>query len=81
MGEAEIISIKAACLLEKQLGHLAELSVDFGLDHANKLWIIEINGKPDKQLYAELDDPKLMEQVYLTPLEYALYLPKKRRLQ
>lgn len=81
VGEAEIISIKAACLLEKQLGHLAELSVDFGLDHANKLWIIEINGKPDKQLYAELDDPKLMEQVYLTPLEYALYLPKKRRLQ
>lgn len=76
---ARATSIKAAEVLEANLGHLAEASVDLALDRANKLWIIEVNGKPDKQLYAELNDGKLLEQVYMKPLEYALYLSKKRR--
>ena len=75
----ETISIKTARILEQKLGHLAEISGDLCLDQANKLWIVEVNGKPDKLLYCEQKDPELVEQVYLTPLEYGLYLHKKRR--
>ncbi len=77
------ISMQTAIELEANIGHLAEISVDFGIDQAGKLWIIEVNGKPNKQIYQELDDPELVEKVYLSPLLYALYLnkPKIKRLQ
>lgn len=78
VGEARTVSVKAAALLEAELGHLAEISVDLALGRG-KLWIIEVNSKPDKQLYTELKDEQLLEDVYLMPLKYGLYLRKKRR--
>lgn len=69
------ISIYAANLLEEKLGRLGEISVDFGIGADGRLWIIEINGKPDKQIYQELS-PDISEKVYRTPIEYALYLAK-----
>lgn len=77
----EDLSVTAAEKLEKALGHLGEISVDIGLDQSCKPWIIEVNGKPDKLLYGELDNPDLLQKVQTTPLEYASFLgSKKRRL-
>lgn len=68
------ISLKTAIRIEEGLGHLGEISVDFGLDSQGKPWIIEANGKPQKILIDRLRDDELSARVYLRPLEYALYL-------
>ena len=77
--QVEELSIKTAEVLEQALGHLGEICVDIGLDQNNKPWIIEVNGKPDKQIYEELNNPELINRVHLTPLEYAHYLNTQKR--
>lgn len=67
------LSLATAKELDKSIDHLGEISVDLGLDTQGKLWIIEVNGKPNKHLYTDLS-PSLTEKTYLTPLQYGNYL-------
>jgi len=69
-------SLRAAEILEIDgRHHLAELSVDFVLDNEGHGWIIEVNGKPSKDLY---DGIHKRYRVYKRPMEYAKYLSKYR---
>lgn len=68
------VSVKAAQEAETHMGALGELSVDFVLDEQRKLWIIELNGKPQKNIYKDLKCFKLKKLIYSRPLEYAYYL-------
>lgn len=66
------ISLRAAQTVESGTGlHLGELSVDFALDNNERLWIIEVNGKPQKEIYDQLSG---QNEVYKRPLQYAAYL-------
>ncbi|OXM15756.1 YheC/YheD family protein [Paenibacillus herberti] len=66
------ISIMAAQEAETHMGLLGELSVDFVLDEQRQLWIIELNGKPQKNIYKDFRDFK--RTIYRRPMEYAYYL-------
>lgn len=68
------ISEVVACELEEIFEHLGEISIDFFLDRDKKPWILEVNGKPDKSLFVQLGDPKMLQTVYLKPLEYQRFL-------
>jgi len=68
------VSVKAAQEAETHMGSLGELSVDFVIDEHKKLWIIELNGKPQKNIYKDLKNVTHKEQIYRKPLEYAYYL-------
>lgn len=68
------VSVKAAQEAETHMGSLGELSVDFVLDEQSKLWIIELNGKPQKNIYKDLKSFKHKQRIYGRPLEYAYYL-------
>ncbi|MNH94856.1 Endospore coat-associated protein YheD [compost metagenome] len=70
------ISVRAAQEAETYMGSLGELSVDFVLDEQKKLWIIELNGKPQKHIYKDLKCIKLNKLIYRRPLEYAYYLSR-----
>lgn len=68
------ISISAAKIISAADGwHMGELSVDFTLDQEDRLWIIELNGKPQKKIYHHMRGHFL---VYKRPLQYANYLCK-----
>ncbi|MCR8658647.1 YheC/YheD family endospore coat-associated protein [Paenibacillus endoradicis] len=68
------LSVKAAKVVESQIGSLGELSVDFVVDEHRNLWIIELNGKPQKKIFEDMDCFKDKELIYSRPLEYAYYL-------
>jgi hypothetical protein len=68
------VSGKAAQEAETYMGSLGELSVDFVLDEHKNLWIIELNGKPQKSIYDDLKCFKDKKLIYIRPLEYAYYL-------
>ncbi|MCK9524746.1 MAG: YheC/YheD family protein [Limnochordia bacterium] len=74
MPELIDLSIKAARIVEGSLGSLGELSVDFGLDSKGGVWIIELNAKPMKHMFADLGNQKLVREIYGRPLLYALHL-------
>lgn len=68
------ISVNAAQVLETQMELLGEISVDFVLDEEMKLWIIELNGKPQKRIYKDINNFKYEQLIYRRPVEYAYYL-------
>ncbi len=68
------VSVKAAQEAEIQMGLLGELSVDFVLDKQSDLWIIELNGKPQKNIYKDIKSFKHKKLIYGRPVEYAYYL-------
>ncbi|WP_241674749.1 YheC/YheD family protein [Paenibacillus luteus] len=72
------LAIQAAKSAESCIGLLGELSVDFVIDKQKKPWIIELNGKPQKEMYKDLKIPELTKRIYRTPLEYAYYLSQLR---
>lgn len=71
------ISLKSAEYVESNSGyHMGEISVDFGIDSNGNLWIIEINGNPQKSIYKDLG---ISKDVYKNPIQYALFLLSEQR--
>jgi glutathione synthase/RimK-type ligase-like ATP-grasp enzyme len=70
----ESISSKVAELLEEHFVMLGEIGVDFALDTEGRVWVIEVNGKPDRNLFFALRDEELIKRILARPLEYACYL-------
>ncbi|MFC4775459.1 YheC/YheD family protein [Paenibacillus sp. GCM10023252] len=67
-----MLSLLAAEAIELRSGlHLAEISVDLAIDEEDHLWIIEVNGMPQKSLYRSFQSYR---NAYRRPLEYAAYL-------
>lgn len=73
MTQMKDISIEAAMIIEEKVGPFGELCVDFGIEENGRLWIIEINGKPDKSLFKEISH-EIYRKALITPLQYAEYL-------
>lgn len=71
--EMRQISIQVAELLENNLCPLGEISVDFGITSNGRLWIIEINGRPQKHLFNRIDNG-IFKQAVIVPLRYAAHL-------
>ncbi|XID90870.1 YheC/YheD family protein [Paenibacillaceae bacterium WGS1546] len=66
------ISLRTAEIIEMNTPyHLGEFSVDVALDHDAHPWIIELNGKPQKDLYNGIRNRSV---VYMRPIQYAKYL-------
>lgn len=69
--------MRSAEILELDAGiHLGEIGVDFGLDPNGHVWIIEVNGMPQKDLY---EDVGQRSKVDLKPIQYARYLLNRRK--
>lgn len=62
-----------ARLLTKNLGMFAEMSVDCIIDTSYKPWIIEVNGKPRKDLFEDYADEELLRAIYLQPIIYGRF--------
>lgn len=72
--EMKKLGIVAAKALEKSMGHLGEVCVDFCVDTSGSIWIIEVNGHTQKKLLLRLGDASLERIRYYHPLEYAQHL-------
>lgn len=66
------IAIAVAENMEKAMGHLGELSVDYGIA-GGRPWIIEVNGMPQKLIFRDIS-VETLERVVRTPLLYAKFL-------
>lgn len=72
------MSVEAAKLLTRKLGMFAEISVDWIVDQSYKPWIIEINGKPRKDLFEDYADDELLRAIHLRPISYGRYAALKK---
>lgn len=68
------ISEYIADRLEKRYGRFAELGFDFGIAADGKLWLLEVNSKPGRSAFGQLNDTFAASASIERPLLYAKLL-------
>lgn len=79
--EAEKLGVGIAAYLELQYGRLCELALDLAIDRKGGIWLLEVNPKPAREVFAQAGEKDVYRKAIIRPLEYALWLhnQKKRR--
>lgn len=60
--------------IERNIGQLVELGIDFGVDQSGRVWILEVNSKPGRSIFAQLQDVRRSRASVCNLLDYARYL-------
>ena len=55
-GRAKRAALLAAREAERAFGRLAEIGADFGIEPGGRLWLLELNAKPGRAIFAEIGD-------------------------
>ena len=64
--------------LERSYGRLCELALDLAVDRSGDVWLIEINPKPGRNIFLQIQDYDAYRTAVTRPLEYALWLHSKK---
>lgn len=62
--------------LEETHGRLFELGIDIGIDMNGIVWIIEVNSRPGRTVFRQIEDRRAQIQSVSQPVNYAHYLMK-----
>lgn len=68
------LSYLTSAMLEDYYGRLAELGIDFGMNRQGKVWLIEVNSKPGRSIFANINDQQAKIRSISSPVLYARYL-------
>lgn len=74
MKAAERLGIDAAVFLENSFGTLCELALDLAIDREGRIYVLEVNPKPAREVFARTGDGNTYRKALVRPLEYALWL-------
>ncbi len=74
MKTAEKLGLDAAAFLEESFGALCELALDLAIDREGKIYVLEVNPKPAREVFARSGDGNTYRKALVRPLEYALWL-------
>lgn len=77
--EAEQVGIQVAEYLEQTYGRLCELALDLAIDKDGRVWLLEVNPKPAREVFNQAGDKETYQRAIVRPLEYALYLYDQKR--
>jgi hypothetical protein len=72
--DAEQFGVQVAQYLEQSYGRLCELALDLAIDKQGRVWLLEVNPKPSREVFIETGDTKTYQRAITRPLEYAMYL-------
>jgi hypothetical protein len=72
--EAEALSLEVAAFLERQYGALCELALDLAIDQRGRIWLLEVNPKPAREVFHRIGDKETYRKSIVRPLEYAAWL-------
>lgn len=73
-----MLSTHIPSVLESYHGRLAELGIDFGIDNSGRVWIIEVNSKPGRTIFARLHNERARSKSIANPIHYAGFLLNKQ---
>ncbi len=60
------IAVQAARQLHKHWPALAEAGVDMALDEEHRIWILEVNSRPDIKMFTHLSDKRMLRKILQT---------------
>ena len=68
------LALQTAATLERHFGRMIEFGLDIGVDVDGKVWLIEVNPKPGREIFREIGQAKTYRLAIKRPVQYALYL-------
>ncbi|CAI6082210.1 YheC/YheD family protein [Cohnella sp. JJ-181] len=77
---AETLGIGVARHLERTYGALCELALDLAIDREGRVWLLEVNPKPSREVFIQAGERDVYRTALTRPLEYAQWLHRQRRL-
>ncbi|WP_424768058.1 YheC/YheD family protein [Paenibacillus sp. sgz302251] len=77
--EAEKLGVEIAAYLEQNYGRLCELALDLAIDRKGGIWLLEVNPKPAREVFAQAGEKEVYHKAIVRPLEYALWLHNQKQ--
>ncbi|HEY2495084.1 MAG TPA: YheC/YheD family protein [Paenibacillus sp.] len=77
--QAERLGLETAAYLEETYGALCELALDLAINKKGDVYLLEVNPKPAREVFAKSGQKHIYRQAIITPLEYALWLYHKKK--
>ncbi len=72
------LSHQVANRLEDAFGRLCELGLDIAVDLAGNVWLLEVNPKPAREVFARIGNKDAYNKAISRPLEFALWLSEQK---
>lgn len=76
---AELLGIEVAKTLERTYGNLCELALDLAIDRNGKVWLLEVNQKPAREVFLRAGEKEVYKRAVLQPIEYALWMYRRNQ--
>ncbi|MGC5771110.1 YheC/YheD family protein [Paenibacillus pabuli] len=77
---AEKFGIDVATFLENTYGALCELALDLAIDKSGRIYLLEVNPKPAREVFARIGEQDTYTKAITQPLEYALWVYRNHPL-
>jgi hypothetical protein len=66
-------------VIEERFGQMMEFGLDIGIDVHGKVWLIEVNPKPGRDIFKQMGQKELYQLAVRRPIQYALYLAHRKK--
>lgn len=77
--ECEELAFEVVKSIEKHFGSMMEFGLDIGIDVDGRVWLIEVNPKPGRDIFKGMGQMPLYNKAVRRPVEYALLLARRSR--
>lgn len=76
--EIRTLCQRISLLIEQKHGRLCELGIDIGIDTQKRVWLLEVNSKPGRQVFRQSGEKHIYYTALKRPLMYAHSLLQAR---
>ncbi|MBB6692441.1 YheC/YheD family protein [Cohnella xylanilytica] len=76
---AEELGLSVARHLEATFGALCELALDLAIDRNGRVWLLEVNPKPSREVFIRAGEREAYRHAITRPMEYAMWVYRSRR--
>ncbi len=77
--ECERLAFAVVHFIEQEFGSMMEYGLDIGIDTSGKVWLIEVNPKPGREIFKGMGNMELYRKSIERPIQYSMYLARKLR--
>ncbi|TDG00980.1 YheC/YheD family protein [Paenibacillus piri] len=74
--KAYTLGMDTARFVEEKFGSQCEIGIDLAIDPKGKVWLLEVNPKPSREVFYRIGERRTYRNAIVRPLEYALWLLK-----
>ncbi|MBC8079812.1 MAG: YheC/YheD family protein [Gorillibacterium sp.] len=77
--ECEQLAFEVVQVIEERFGSMMEFGLDIGIDVEGRVWLIEVNPKPGRDIFKGMGNQELYRKSVERPIQYAMYVAANKR--